>query len=212
MFPSALQPDVQTTLILGSFWQKLGFWQALKPTSCCYYTGLKCFLEQGWTQAHTCMFCWRCFLKPRSLGDVLPVSPLSRPKFRVFISQIVSPRCQSSSVVSQPQHQCPWGGSVTPCRMEQTSYPGPWINAANNLHYSWKTGLSSRSLLPAAASAALLIGIVTNMHHNEKSAPSSSWTERIQTSPFCRKQVIHLSCWEERLTYVEHIVPWLVKL
>lgn len=55
------------------------------------------------------------------------------------------------AVGSRPHHQCPWGGSVTPCRMKQTSYPGPWITGtANNLHYSWKTGLSSRSLLPAA--------------------------------------------------------------
>lgn len=150
--------------------------------SCCYYTGLKCFLEQGWSEAHTCMYCCRCFLKAPSLGDVLPVLPLSRPKFRVSMSQIVSPRWQSSSVGSWPHHQCPWGGSVTPCRMEQTSYTGPWIFTANNLHYSWRNRpflkISSASI-SAEVSAALLAGIVTNMHHNEKTAPSSSWTERI---------------------------------
>lgn len=32
------------------------------------------------------------------------------------------------------------------------------------------------------------------------------------TSPLKRKQVIHLSYREERLTYAEHIVPSLVKL
>lgn len=83
------------------FWgvsdRNLAFSKHFKPMSCCCFTGLKCVLEQGWTEAHTCTFCCRCFLKLPSLGDLLSVLPFSRPKFHVFVSQSVSPRWHSSS-------------------------------------------------------------------------------------------------------------------
>lgn len=117
----------------------------------------------GWSEAHTCMFCCRCFLKPPFPGRCVACLTLSRPKFQC----VYEPDCFPQATQFLWSHQCPWGGSVAPCRMEQTSYPGPWITGtANNLHYSWKTGLPSRSLLPAAVvkhqlhRATLLAGIV----------------------------------------------------
>ena len=95
--PLTLQPDLQTSLILGSFWQKLGFYRGLKPMNHCCYTALKCLLEQGWTEVHTHIFFCRCFLKSTSLEGVLPVLLLSRPLFHTLLSQIVSLRWHSSS-------------------------------------------------------------------------------------------------------------------
>lgn len=208
------------------FWgvsdRNLAFSKPLSPWVVAITLDWNAFLSRGGTEVHTCVFCCRCFLKPPSLGDVQLVLPLSSPKFHVFMSQIVSPRWHSSSGACSglpATPSVPVGRKCDPMQNEANFLP--WaLNYWNCKQFA--LFMENRPFLrvPSASSsgeastawATLLAGILTNMHHNEKAAPSSSWTERIQTSPFQRKQVIHLSCWEERLTYVEHIVPSLVKL